>query len=87
MSAEVKASRSRLEELLARKEQADTERDLEEHGKTTGQARDRDDTHVQTTQPNTHHYQDTGHFPSGQGEQHVDAEVGHNLKFLLLYTS
>ena len=88
MSAEVKASRSRLEELLARKEQADAERDLEEHEKIQCQTKEREETHIQTTQPNSHHYQnqDVGTFQLGQGEQHVDAEVGSELKILLVLT-
>ena len=88
MSAEVKASRSRLEELLAKKEQADAERDLEEHEKTHGSTKEREEIHIQSTQPNSHHYQsnDIATFQLGQGEQHVDAEVGYNLKFLLVLT-
>ena len=73
MSSEVKASRSRLEELLAKKEQADAERDLGEADNVHQEMQ------IQRTQHqnhnNTHHYQDNG---KGQGEETEDTKVGHN---------
>ena len=73
MSSEVKASRSRLEELLAKKEQADAERDLGEADNVHQEMQ------IQRTQHqnhnNTHHYQDNG---KGQGEETEDTQVGDN---------
>eukprot|EP00090_Calanus_glacialis_P011015 TRINITY_DN19509_c0_g1_i1.p1 TRINITY_DN19509_c0_g1~~TRINITY_DN19509_c0_g1_i1.p1 ORF type:complete len:662 (-),score=160.28 TRINITY_DN19509_c0_g1_i1:257-2242(-) len=70
MSSEVKASRSRLEELLAKKEQADAERDLGEADNVHHQ-----EMQIQRTQHqnhnNTHHYQDNG---KGQGEETEDTQ-------------
>ena len=74
MSSEVKASRSRLEELLAKKEKADAERDLGEADNVHHQ-----EMQIQRTQHqnhnNTHHYQDNG---KGQGEETEDTQVGDN---------
>ena len=86
MSAEVKASRARLEELLTRKEQADAENELSEADLNRGnyQTREREPMQVQSTQQprqvDTHHYQDSGHIslPTMQSEDREDPPVRHH---------
>ena len=80
MSAEVAASRSRLEELLARKDEADGEADSDHH-----QDRGRQDRQRQNTQPaqqnNTQYSQDTERqfeFPTTHVEDNQDTQVRHS---------
>ena len=70
MSSEVKASRSRLEELLAKKEQADAERDLGEADNVHHQEMQIQRTQLQN-QNNTHHYQD-----NRTGQENEETQVG-----------
>lgn len=72
MSSEVKASRSRLEELLAKKEQADAERALGEADNVHHQEMQIQRTQNQhQNQNNTHHYQDNGR---GQREENEETQ-------------